>query len=389
MSAPNSAYLNESFKEGTTDANAKQALIAIPDVPNATLKTRFYLDETLGKADGASGGTLVNHGFIGGCTVGSSNYYMHNIARHHTFRETINGQEVVLFNDAGLNTLGRVSNPLGDGNVQVLNDEIGTIELTARFRSAWHVDTNRQGFEWLTPGFANTTNNFGSQNQQVVEQKTRSLNDNDQHNQVAGATFQVRAWVENVEGKWVGDWITFTIQPRQMLLKYNTTYASSAFNGIDTRTIYVGTPALGVGTLFYKNSAMGESDGADQGYYTDSEFWYEVRFRDIGGITRSQVVATGPATASGWPTTDPEYDSGARVRQDAWFDASGFATPCNNEAQAYLPNRIIWKSTFNDVYYTQEVGGTIIANGWYVWGQVWHSIAGGMIDGTGSCPPPI
>lgn len=386
MAAPENEFIQKRL-ETLVGSTTKDARIGIYDANVATLKTRYYLDFIRGVSEYDANGVEVvdKSGFIGGCVIGSDNYYMHNTARHWSVGSLTASNEV-LFNDAGKNTLGRVSNPLGDGKVQVVNDEIGTIELTARFRSAWHVSTNKQGFEWLTPGFANTTNNFGAQDKQVVEYRTRVLNTNDQHNQIAGNTFQVRAYVENAEGKWTGEWINFLIKPRQITMKFNAQYASSAYNGIVNRTVYVGTPELKVGTLLYTTQAMGEADGVVQGYYTFGEEWFQVSYVNVGGITRSQIVAMGAATASGWPAGDPAYDSGARVRQDAYYDASGFANPCDRWAQNLLPNRTIWRSTFNNVYYTAEVGGSIIDNGWYVWGGIWHSMAGGMINGTGSCP---
>lgn len=385
MSAPSSEFLSNPI--GTMkDSATANCSVGVYDATVAVLKTRYYLDFVLGVAEyNASGAEVAGKtGFIGGCFVGSSNYYMHNRSRDWVVGSLTANNEV-LFNDAGKNTLTRISN-IGDMPV-VVNSDIGILEVSALFLTAWHVDTSQHGFRFTPiPGFSDAVTNLGFMAQRTTASKTGRVDISSQTALKAGDTLNVTAFVQNAEGLWTSQSRSFTITPRLVSMKYNLQYASSAYNGIDVRNIYVGTSEIRVGTNFYSNAQMTEANLPANGYYTVEGFWYQVSYVTELSVTYARVVATGTTSASGWPPTDPAYDSGARVMQQAYYNSGGFEAPCTSWNQGNLPNRTIWKSTFNNVYYTQEVGGDIVANGWYVWGGIWHNMAGGMISGTGSCP---
>lgn len=143
MAAPSNAYRAEKLHDGTTTANSVKADIAIPNVSEATLKTRFYLDFLLNTTkDGVAG-------FVGGCTIGSDNYAMHNTARHWTGRgRGPSGQMIQWFNDAGLNTLGPAN--LGVNGFVTLWANYVRAHIT--FTAAWYVNTTEFGFEYRQTG---------------------------------------------------------------------------------------------------------------------------------------------------------------------------------------------------------------------------------------------
>lgn len=385
--APANSFRQKTLKQ-TKGSTTLDCLIAIPNATEAVLKQRFYLDVLLAVDEYDASGNRIA-GFIGGCVVGSQNHGMHNSNRIFTLKGTqgVNGQ-IDFFNDAGLNTLGKITNPLGTNEMpDIVNDEIGTLEVEARFRSAWWVNTSKQGFEWKVPGFANSTNNLGTQAMATDIVHQYLMSENDQWYHKAGDLLEIRAYVENAEGTFYSNWKSVTVKPRQLVMKYNVQYASSAYNGTVTRTVYVGTPALRVGTKIYSSQAMAEADLPPAGYYTYGEEWFKVESRTVNNVTSMEIVAMGAASASGWPTGDPAYDSGARIMQRAFYNANSFADPCDRYNQGFLPNVTIWKNTIaNERYFTQEVGGEEVANGWYVWGGIWHQLVGGYVVSTGSCP---
>src|SRR5690606_23144952 len=102
MAAPPNAYYTIPM---TLEYNSVKinSLVAIPDTTKEVLKARFYLDIILVVDRYDANGNKIP-GFIGGCLVGSANYYMHNTFRWFKLRGA-GYSNYVFFNDAGLNTL--------------------------------------------------------------------------------------------------------------------------------------------------------------------------------------------------------------------------------------------------------------------------------------------
>lgn len=141
MSAPNSEFIQKRLETlvGTT---TKDARIGIYDANVATLKTRYYLDFVRGVSEyDANGVEIVDKsGFIGGCVIGSDNYYMHNTARHWSVGSLTASNEV-LFNDAGKNTLGTAKEVTGASRVMLAN----YFSFEGDFKAAFHVPSTIAG----------------------------------------------------------------------------------------------------------------------------------------------------------------------------------------------------------------------------------------------------
>ena len=96
-------------------------------------------------------------------------------------------------------------------------------------------------------------------------------------------------------------------------MKYNNLYASYAYNGSTTTTIYYdsriirGLQGGGEATTFAKNDVieMTASDIADVGYYTLGDTWYEFKYYEPENVY--VVTRLGLCAAWAWPTDDPAY----------------------------------------------------------------------------------
>lgn len=371
MSAPNSAYLNESFKEGTTDANAKQALIAIPDVSNATLKTRFYLDETLGKADGASGGTLINHGFVGGCIVGSANYYMHNIARHHTLRETINGQEVVFFNDAGLNTLGRVNNPLLT-SVNIENFIIQQIISNSAFwvSGVYGVQINKDGSGWVTPVSVN----------QAMDSQVTMSNINIADSVEFNENIQLRLFHQNDEGTYYSLIINQKVQAAPIVMKFDATYASYANNAPTSQTYYYTVRGLLMSTIYL--DALGNTE-ADEGYFVYGQYWYRHVFSAEAGARI--ITAFGKAEPGHYPEGDP---ANPQTGYSTWNWYAYHSSSQTGACSAIYAPVITYRRNSDGRHFMNTTLTTPAPDGYYIEDALtkgWFHIQNQLLINSGSC----
>lgn len=189
MAAPASYYLPAKAQLGTTVANSVKADISIFDMTEAQLKERLYLDYLSWVVHGGV------KGFIGGCVIGSDNYYMHNANRRWTGRSTI-VNNIQFFNDAGRNTLG-----IGSSAFNAIHAYSNLIVIqNAVFKSSYHSNTFGYGFEFRLGAGAwqkHTMPNSTIQERQEVSgrmviRKSPKLNEFTQ--------YQIRVFLENEEG---------------------------------------------------------------------------------------------------------------------------------------------------------------------------------------------
>lgn len=204
MAAPSSAYRSYKAHDGTTVANSVKADVAIPNVSEATLKARFYLDHFLSDEKDGQGG------FIGGCVIGGDNHAMHNSARHWTARSrNAAGHLVQWFNDAGLNTLGmavRTGLPIATYANYFIVPSV--------FTSAWYVGTSRIGYQirlqgatsWIT---ATTIGPVTLPQQQVLTKNLNFFLIGNLYNQ--GDRVDIRPFIENAEGTYYGAIYNFEV----------------------------------------------------------------------------------------------------------------------------------------------------------------------------------
>lgn len=187
MSAPITAYSNRILNDNT-NIQVYQFALYLTEYTN--IAEHFYLDAALN-------GLNINS-FIGGCFLNSPNLKYHNPNR-------IKGvfKELVLFNDAGLNTLGHCetqSNILKYANL-VLNN--------AFFKSAYYLDSTSFGFRYKI----NNGSWVYQQNQNllgIIPQTLPKKNifANDLYlfpNGKKGDNVSVQSYIENNEGVYYGD----------------------------------------------------------------------------------------------------------------------------------------------------------------------------------------
>lgn len=135
MAAPSHLFTHKVVSQKTGRAD-KLVLLTSAAESSTVLKTRFYLD----------GFFIREHNGVkkwaGYCIVGSTNYYMHAEARHSWLRERRNGQDIVVFWDAGLNTMGFGS------IVNTVTLWANHIIYNAEYVAAYYNDTSNIGVRW-------------------------------------------------------------------------------------------------------------------------------------------------------------------------------------------------------------------------------------------------
>lgn len=332
MAATSNYYLDKAIKEGSTEANAKMALLAIPDDDNETLKDRYYLDVTLVRAKSGEDGELINKGFTGGCIIGSPNYHMHAVARHHTLRD-IKGNDVVFFNDAGLNTLGEAI------SVSITNLSTGAISFLGTFLSAFHVNSDNAGFKYKRNSQEWVTVNTGSIDQKVQVNRNHSLNPLALIK--AGDTIYLKGFVTNAEGTNETSEISGIVTAFTTSAMFTTGWPSTASN---PTTIYA--KESHTFTAFYTNSAT--TNLAPNGYYVFNGMWYQQGVIPAGGGAIG-IIAQGRAVSGEWPTGDPANPS---VESRQWW---GFSTVSRQAAIDNIqPNPLgtMYRNPSNSLWYT-------------------------------------
>jgi hypothetical protein len=284
-------------------------------VKKQKIKDIFKLDDFI-MAKNSESGT----GFIGIIDPNGDNSKYHNSLRFAKSR-AYNNISYVLLNDAGLNTLGYcallsiVSNASTSSTdspfdfIPRINDLAGWGE----FRSSYYANSELLiQMKLPSSGVYSTLVSLG-----FLDRKLKFIGKNDLVNNVIdrAGIYDFRAVLRNAEGDFVSDVIQAQIFRAKATLKYNSVYASSAFNGITTRLVYYDTIPIqstqgGTGseaTSFAKNDVvdMQPSDYADYGYYIQNDKWYKFEFFEPEN--KPLVTAEGFATTWGWPTDDPLY----------------------------------------------------------------------------------
>lgn len=365
MAAPSNAYRTEKLHDGTTTANSVKADIAIPNATESVLKSRFYLDFLLNtERNGVAG-------FIGGCTIGSDNYAMHNTARHWTGRgRGPAGQTIQWFNDAGLNTLGTVA------AVPNISQHSLSAFIIASFtvQSAYY-DNGIYGVQ-INPGSGWATIQFGN----IPQNTSLSSDVTDISDYVEfGQTIQVRSYHQNAEGVFVSPTVrTVTVQAGTINMYYHASTASLAESSSALTARYY-TVKLLIGGKLYSDS--GASTPVPDGFYVDTAGgrWYRV----TGGA--GDVIQSGSAVPGGWPSGDP-----ANYMLFEWvaFAVNNAANACaisapTNTYRSYLDNK----------HYSGPSLTTLATDGFYSRGtgpaRLWVQITAGVEVANGLCSDPL
>lgn len=280
MAAPFYAYTGRSLKGRYTID--KKHLVAKLHTSYAVMKSRFYLD-ALFNCEGK--------GVIGAVLEGGENAKKHNL----TTRKGVGRvKDMVLLNDAGLNTKGVAI--YGSVSSQMP----GGIAVSMTSKSAWYVDTDDVSVKWKKSTDSVWQENFApSGHAQQTEVNLTILLNSVSATLTPGEDMNIKVCNYNYEGVFESDTITIQVPPPSGFFAYNASYASYAYS-----TWMSGTPAPGLfyfnswelttGTIVYSDDDMMTAVGA--GYYANDTSWFQT---DLNG----EIIAVG--SIGSWPPGDP------------------------------------------------------------------------------------
>lgn len=195
MAAPSHLFTHKVVSQKTGRAD-KLVLLTSAAETSTVLKTRFYLD----------GFFIREHNGVkkwaGYCVVGSTNYYMHAEARHSWLRERRNGQDIVVFWDAGLNTFGLSSIlQTKKHHTNFMAVQMSGLASYYSHTSSWGIQVKKSTEAW---GVATTLNLGGLLPAQEVGSQYYVM----RYVYNTGDTLNIRAFHENEEGTKYSDVIS-------------------------------------------------------------------------------------------------------------------------------------------------------------------------------------
>lgn len=388
MAATGDKYYNN----GTSKRSAKIVAVTQVDIPMAlmlaeygtvaNIKALFYLDYVRRMARKNADGT-VTYVFIGLCKIGSANYSHHAAARvsRRRMSRTLDGvtrEDYVWYNDGSLNTKGDSKTKTNHG------DTVGNMFLSGEFLAAYYVPTTQYGFEWRN-GINGTikTVQFGSTVQKApLITKAPAINGNGIK---AKDTVSFRTFIVNAEGRWEDPaWRFVTIKPRLIDSGFHDTYASYAYNRVQTRNIYVDTEVVGVGTKFW--TEITGTDDAEFGYYSFNGYYY--KYDLLNGIP--QVVSMA-GVGEGWPDGDPGNNGDPNPVGFAQFHATGYSAVSQAAADAMVTepgafDLMLYEDPSTGLWYTGYTGTppnvvwdqAFIEDGYYAQADQFGNVTGQM-----------
>lgn len=292
------------FNSGDSDATKKSKILSI-------FKLHDFFRITSDTEDG----------FVGIVKLGSPEAEYHNVSRHGMAEITDDSQnEYVALNDAGLNTKGDCSivsilantSTSASDSIATYPPRINNAVAWALFKSSFYNGTTNMVVQMKNDADVWTqAQDLGTQGVKARNTlKTAVIQDN--LLETIGTKY-FRAIITNSEGSTTSEEFQAAIKRAMATMKYNSLYASYAYNGSTTTTIYYDSRIIrslqggGEATTFAKNDVieMTASDIADVGYYTLGDTWYEFKYyepEDVYVVTRLGLCA-----AWAWPTDDPAY----------------------------------------------------------------------------------
>ena len=356
MAAPSNVYSVKGMFIGAPLNNQRIAL-ALPlsaYVDKATFLSLFYLDDTEIVRDPSTGENCL----IGMCVQGSTNDAMHNPNRVSRRRNTLNGATRRLFNDAGLNTLGKALSFSAISNLGVN----GITIISAQFKSAYYVDSHIAGFNFRVTNRITTWQNgvLSGVARNTLHTETNRPYDIGQANIVlrAGDRIEIEPYMQNDEGTHKMAVIYVTVTAIQLRLRVG----SSPQNAFNSTTIIIKEAAvaqLDIGVVLYDNFAQGIY--AAPGYYMDEldANWYQVT-GSSGVITaKGYYIPPFPVYkmyAAEW-TSDPNENINQLAQVVANWDQVMITIYQNNTTQ-------LWYFNFSETTgaFTNLVTGTFLVS---------------------------
>lgn len=283
MAAPSHLFTHKVVSQKTGRAD-KLVLLTSAAESSTVLKSRFYLD----------GFFIREHNGVkkwaGYCIVGSTNYYMHAEARHSWLRERRNGQDIVVFWDAGLNTRGNITQFSIDPEVPNRTATTNNI----KFLTAWYIDSmaSEYGIRYRQGGSPTWSYIYGDEYLLKGTETTKvfsfpKLN----HNQ----SMEVQAFITNSEGTTYSESLTTLVLNQFVLMSYSGDGASFGLCSLTKDVeVYYDDDIVEIGTFFFLNSTL--SSAAPAGGYSDGINYYSYSINS--GVTAIYSCSTPPTRNS-------------------------------------------------------------------------------------------
>ena len=294
-------------------------------------------------------------GFIGIVNPGSPNAIYHNPSRFTGATAFNTGVNYLMLNDGGLNTLGRLLVNIHIDNTKPFTQDNG-FKITAWFRSAYYVATSKFGIKWRKQGDVNYIEapSLGTLSPKEISNHVDTIIDVDPTDTlqiIAGNTYEILAFIENVEGTTIFQMNNVVANTISMTLKYAAVRTLEAFM-YATESTYYRDRRLMEGSIFYRFSDA--TGPAYTGYYI---------YKQEGGVYFYYYIENGAFQGEGTmtPRTMMGYYGRGATYEMAVQDAvsSGWTI-----GQAY--GKVMWWDQGIEKWYTGETENTLVLDGYYI-----------------------
>lgn len=315
--------------------------------------------------------------FAGYTNEGSVNSLYHNSNRLGVIKLQKDGINKFVYNDAGLNTLGdtellsvlSTNSTSYTDNPAFFKPRLNNVAVWGNYKSAYYLSSDKY-IQVKDPG-SGAWNDMGKglslpEKSSIVE-KINLMNatvvDRAQ-------SYYFRTKIVNSEGNFVSPEVLIDIYRAIETMKYDATYASYAYNGSTTKTIYYNTAEIvptgggveGDATNFAKNDVvnMEPSDIADYGYYVLGEYWYKFEYSVI--FDAPLVTAKGLCTKFGWPSNDPAYQFEPEFNPTIAIETQEATYAIINKTLELIPGTANYGTTpptFSNASYNILVNGSV------------------------------
>lgn len=372
MAAPNTVYLDAGATRVPIHIEGEIKLDTYPALKlveyGTSIKELFFLDAWLMVDDGQG-----KSGFIGIIKdiPGSLNYRMHTLSRWFKVRLEVDGQRYIAMNDAGLNTLGRVTDtPLS----YPINIETFNVNSFTSY-AAYYVNGS-YGFETsINDGVWKRTQISGQSAKETTNTPVINIADYFEWQ----AYVKLRPYHENAEGVFYGAVISTQVLAAPLLAGYNVNFASNAFNDTVKRTVYYTIRGLLMSRLWTDEIAQ---NPALTGYYVKDAIWYEYKLDEQLGY--AIITRRGNCIDGQYPAGDPGNTVAYTEVHYYSYSAFNSGDACNAR---YAPVTLYLRKS-DQKYFKENTLTQVANNGYYIEDSLtkgWFLINGGKFIDSGSC----
>jgi hypothetical protein len=363
MAAPASAYFNNgntkmpAHKAGTAKYDLLLGIYMVDYNTDSLSKSIFYLDY-LFKVAKKNADNSVSYTFIGGCLAGGSNIKMHNLTTRKSpvrlARKKSNGslETVILFNDAGLNTLAKSL------MIEPADSTFTNFTILTTFKSAFYSPTTDYFIEVRKADASTPWTKYVTVAgtpppipERAEQGKEFALGITDEI-----TTWEVRATAVNEEGTYLSPsvFITTSLKPIQLRGPFSTASQAATSTGALT-TFYIDDySVISMDTKMHTTPTGKDASGNGAyplgGYYNNGTANQYYRVQDLGLITESGTVTPNPASTTYiW------------VNYTTSTNSAGRSTACGTGTNG----RTTYKKHADGLHYNEAACTTLAAVGSY------------------------